>query len=340
MIDEEKKIIYVDFTTLSTFKDCKEKSRLGSHIGWRLKQTKPALAFGHAFHAAVAAYYDALAGGFHDEQGRWCLFGANTSPTRQAQAAFLRDLKIEGSTLPVSLESDEKRSIERGLALVEAYIHRWKDEPYENLLDVQGAPYTEVGFKFPLIEYNGYTVMYIGYVDKIMQNKATGRPVIFETKTTTQGLDIYIQQCKPNHQITGYFAGIKDMVPGIMECIWDCAFVSKRKPDMSKALTDRFWMYGIDIEKDFKRQTTMRSSTDVAEFLKDAVDDATDYCKWKLSGRERWPRSAPGACHKYDGCWFRPVCSVNGDQSYLETFFEIKPWEPHKRIEALISNAN
>ncbi len=168
-----------------------------------------------------------------------------------------------------------------------------------------------------------------------MTNTASGRPFIWETKTTTQGLNQYIQQCKPNNQITGYFKHGMTMFPEMREAVWDCIFVSSRRADMSKALADRHWMYGIDKDNDFRRQTTTRSERDVAEFMFDATAWAFEYCKWKLSGEWRWPRSAPGACHTYGGCQFRPICSVNGDNSYLETFFKIKKWEPHLKMKKL-----
>jgi hypothetical protein len=171
-----------------------------------------------------------------------------------------------------------------------------------------------------------------------MRNVAVDRPVVFEGKTTTQGLSQYIQQCKPNHQITGYFNHAKDMLPGVRECVWDCTFISSRKPDMSKALTDRFWMYGIDVDNDFARQTTSRSSADVEAFLEDTASDALEYCRWATSDAKRWPRTAPGACHSYGGCAFRGRCSMNlkdaaEETAFMETFFVRKPWNPVRGME-------
>ena len=355
MINEATKTIYVDYSTKAVFQACKEKCRLNSVIGWRTNVADSKLTYGHAFHAAIAAYYDALAGGWFDENRKWHRFDKvadsvqSTTPTTHAKAAFLRDLKIEGATLPITLEAEDRRSIERGLAMVEAYIAKWRNEPYESILDKDGVPLTEVGFTYQLAQYEDYKIVHVGYIDRIMKNIMTHRPVNFETKTTTLGLDSFIEQSKPNDQVTGYYIPANKIVwelgfnKEIVETVWDCAFISKRKPDMNKALTDRHWMYGVDVEADFRRHITTRSRSDITEFLFDAEEWAIDYAKWLLSGQKRWPRSAPTACHMYGGCQFRKRCTLNFDSDeaeneYMRSFFIIKKWEPWKKILGLTEN--
>lgn len=342
MIDQENKILYVDYSTTSLFNACKEKCRLGSVIGYRPVRQKASLTFGSAFHAGIAAYYDAIAGGSYQALSEgapkeWIPFQGEVDPTTEAKAAFLRDLKL-GDELPLELESAERRSIERGLALLEAYIYRWQGEPYENIL-IDGKPLTEVGFKYYITTIGDCEVWYVGYIDRIMRSCATGRPVNFETKTTTQALSQYVLQVKPNHQITGYYPGARQLVGNdLIETVWDCTFVSDRKPDMNKALRDdgRFWMYGIDTEKDFQRQITRRSERDITEFKIDVENVAAEYFRWLTSNAERWPRTAPGACHQYGGCQFRDVCVVNGDMSIFNDSekWHISKWEPWRRIVA------
>ena len=342
MIDERNKIIYYDFTTGNTFQACKEKARLNSVLGWKLKRADLRLDFGHAIHAGWAAYYDALAGGWRNPAGLWQP-EPTINPVVAAQAAFIRDLGIDikgNISLPITLESNERRSLERGMALLRGYIRRWQAEPFENILRPDGSPLVEVGFRFPLAHYAGYDIVHVGYIDRIMRSRLTGRPSIVEGKTTTQGLDNYINHVKPNNQITTYFpaanALMKELdLPDIKECIWDCMFISDRKPDMKKALLDPLWAYGVDTAKDFKRQTTTRSATDISELLIDAESVAIDYAKWLLSGVKRWPRST-GACHQYGGCQFRDRCSMNLDEveeaAYMQTNFHINKWEPWRKI--------
>jgi len=348
MIDEARKEIYYDFTSGNTFQACKEKQRLGGVRGWKTQRPGIALDFGHAIHAGWAAYYDALAGGYRDNDGSWHL-EPGINAVVAAQAAFLRDLKVDAKgdlVLPLTLESGERRSIERGMALLRAYAKRWGNEPYKNVLRPDGSPLTEVGFKFLLAEAFGYKIIHVGYIDRIMESRLTGRPSIVEGKTTTSGTEQFARQVKPNNQITTYFkpanALMKELgLPEITECNWDTMFISDRKPDLNKGLLDPFWNYGISVsgdekvKSDFKRTITTRSKTDVSELLVDAEANAVDYAKWLLSGVRRWPRST-GACHSYGGCQFRDRCSLNLDEAeeraFMETYFKVEHWQPWKKI--------
>ena len=146
-----------------------------------------------------------------------------------------------------------------------------------------------------------------------------------------------MQQAKPNHQITGYVeAASRCLNLEITETVWDCAFLSSRKADMGKAIKDRFWMWGIDIEKDFARPITSRSEQDRDEWLADTIDDAREYAQWRLSreyaDRAHWPRNT-GACHSYGGCDFRGACRLRGAQEYLDAMFIRQEWNPIKRIQ-------
>jgi PD-(D/E)XK nuclease superfamily len=298
-------------------------------------------------HAAWAAFYDALAGGYRDDNKRWCRFDSlpenpfgafdytKATPLMHARYAFLHDLKIEGAELPLTLESTERRSVERGLALVEAYFHRWRNEPFENIINPQsGEPYTEIGFAIPIASYDGYDVVLVGRIDRLMRNRSTGRPVVWEGKTTTQALSMYKKQVKPNHQITTYFLAAKQYMPEIFEAVWDCVFVSDRKPDLKKALEDPFMAWGVDSTKDFDRQFTLRSQSDIVELKTDLRMTVEDYCHKLLGPEKRWRRNAPFACSVYGGCQFRDVCSMNhaGGKQILSSFFEQKRWEPWKGI--------
>lgn len=347
MIDPDNKIIYVDYSTLSTFKACKRKCQMGYILGYRTKESASALSMGHAIHAGYEAFYDAMAGGFHTRviqadgtiTKHWQKFTEPSDPVAQAKAAFLRDLKVEGASLPVVLEAPDHRSIERGLGLLEAYAWRWRNEPYKNLLDADGAPLTEVAFKYPLARWESFDLVYVGYIDRLMLNASTDRPVIFESKTTGQSPKVFIQQCNPNDQVTGYFPPARNLFPSIMECIWDVTFISKRQADISKALSeeDRFWMYGIDIADDYMRQVTTRSKTQITEFLQETEEWAVEYAKYLTSGKQWWPKTAPGACHSYGGCQFRGnACIVSEDsrKGVLDSLFEIKKWEPYKAVAA------
>lgn len=344
-IDEGERRIYLDNSTRSNFQTCKELGRLANVLGYRTleKVTESPLDFGHAVHHGIATYYDWQAGGYFDEKFKWHTYpdGAKPSGVRIAQAAFLRDISDQSSKMPIQIEAAQTRSVERGYMLIEAYIERWKNEPYENILRPDGSPLTEIYFEIFIAKYGEWDIYYCGTIDRIMMHIMTRRPRIFETKTTTQGLSQFLLQCKPNQQIDGYFKIAWPLMaeqfpdlPIITDAVWDCIFVSKRAPDTSKSLKQRFWMWGIDVTNDFARQETARSARDITEFMIDLEDDALQFAKWLMSDTERWPRAKHGrTCHLFGGCAFRMVCTMNeGNQSILDTFFERKPWNPRKTL--------
>lgn len=332
--------IFIDYSIFSTFQTCREKSRLSYVKSYRPIVTAPPLDFGAAWHRAQEILYGAgldyinrrnSQGEFiHTEKTR-SEFLALSSDFERAKKAFVYELQERESALPLSMESDEKRSVERGLYLLEAYVDRWKDEPYEIVRRPDtGQPYTEIGFAIYLFEWRGHPIMYVGRIDRIMRSRLTARTYNWEIKTTSQGLSVFMNQAKPNHQVTGYHLAALRMNLDVAATMWDATFVSSRKPSKGG------WMaFGIDIEKDFARVETRRSQIDIDSFLSDLVDIASEYCEWRwgsFAAREWWPRSAPTACHQYGGCQYREVCQTNGNEAVIRTNFKVEVWEPWKGL--------
>jgi hypothetical protein len=314
-IVEQRKMqseIFLDHSTLSTFRSCPEKARLSYVCGLRSKVGIPALDFGSAIHAGVAA---------------WNIEIDNPERIKLAQAAFLEECRKREASLPLGLESDEKRSIERGLYLLEAYDQRWKNEPYETLKwqDGSGKPYVEIKFRVYLFTWGSRPVFYCGIIDRIMKSRTNGRAYINETKTTSQGLGLYVKQIRPNHQITGYDHACKELLNlDVAGTIWDCIFVSSRKGNDKG---DIWKLRGIDLENDFARVETTRSAVDTEEWLFDITETAKDYLNWGSFGTKRFPRNT-GNCHNYGGCQFRDVCSSNLNQTLIDSNFKVEKWEP------------
>lgn len=304
-------VIHIDHSIFSTYQTCREKCRLSYVEGYRPVITAPPLDFGSAWHAGLAALY------------------SNNMSIEAARGAFIHELQIRESALPLSMDSDEKRSIERGLYMLEAYVERWRNEPYEVVRRPDtDEPYVEIGFAVYITSWRGIPVMLIGRIDRIMKSKVTGKIVNVESKTTSQGLDTFMKQLKPNHQVTGYHLAAKRLGLDISGTLWDAVFVSSRQPNPKKG----GWMtYGIDFEKDFGRVETRRSDTDIEEFLSDLINIVNEYCEWRYGAgakSPRWPRNAPTACHMYGGCQFRDVCASNVNTDILHSNFRIEPWEP------------
>src|SRR5262245_29425309 len=308
-------VIHIDYSISSTLRTCPEKARLSYVKSYRPVVTAPPLDFGSAWHRGIEKLYI-------------------TGDIDVAKKAFTKELQDRESALPLSMDSDEKRSIERGLYLLEAYQQRWKNEPFEQMwYEIEGVkkPYVEIQFSVYICEWRGRPVMYSGAIDRIMTSKLTGYVVNVETKTTTQSLSVFRQQSKSNHQITGYYLASQSLGLNIKETIWDMTFVSSRKPDPEKG----GWMvYGIDFEKDFGRVSTRRSDFEIDDFLQDLEDTALEYCERRWGDKrtaDHWPRNAPTACSMYGGCTYRDVCSTRLNQDLINSRFKVEIWEPWNR---------
>ena len=314
IVPENKDIIYVDHSTISTFRLCQEKARLNYVLHLRPNKPSHPLSFGHAFHAAIQEYYGE---GFSVEK---------------ALSAFIKDCQDNDAQLPINIENDEKRSIERGLGLVNAYISKWSESEH---YDIISKEYIEVGFAVYLMDWNSRPVMYVGRIDRIMKSRLSGKPYIFELKTTGGGLSQFTKQVRPNHQITGYQWACKQTM-GLepVATIWDSVFISDRKPDLKKG---SWFSYGIDIEKDFSRVETRRSPVDIDEFLFDLKGSVREYLKLKDArvspesdwwARDRWIRSAPTSCFMYGGCMYLDICSMNLNEAIIRSNYHEEPWRP------------
>lgn len=309
-------VIYVDHSILSTFSTCHEKGRLSYVEHLQPRGGRPPLVFGIAFHAAVAAYYTSLS--------------TKKEPIdvsrKKAHAAFLAEVRKAGpGVLPVSADSEEKRSVERGLYLLDAYIDKWakQDLLWEDVLRPDnGEPYIEMGFAVYFMDWKGVPVVCVGKIDRIRRYRVDNQLYNWETKTTGSGVRNYVEQIRPNHQITTYkWAAQEFLNLNIAGTLFDVIHISDRKVDGK-------FPNGIDIDKDFARVETRRSPTDVKEFLYDLREATTEFLTLRDSGKARWHRNAPSACFMYGGCHFRDACNSNLNPRILEDKYKIERWEP------------
>lgn len=303
--------IHIDYSIFSTLLTCEEKARLRYLIGLVPYEEPPALSFGSAIHAGVDMWH-------------------RTRSIQEARAGFLNEIKRRGSILPVSMDTDERRSIERGIYLLEAYIEKYENEPYEVMRrSDDGTPYVEMAFSVHIMDWRDRPVHYVGKIDAIKRSLVDGRPRIFELKTTSRGLAWYLDQVRPNHQITGYYLGAQAANIDVAGCMWDCVYVSDRRPDPKKG----GWMtFGIDIEKDFGRRETRRSEVDINEFLADVRYAATRWLALQESSLKRWTRNAPGACYMYGGCQYLEVCSTNINPNIVTSKYKVEKWAPWENL--------
>ena len=124
-IFDSEEVIYVDHSILSTFALCNEKARLAYVEHHKSNKSALALDFGSCFHAGIQAYYEAIVTNKVQSE----------EAINLAEIGFIKEWQARGGSLPIQLEGDEKRSLERGIWLTKAYIARWKNEPYVNIIN-------------------------------------------------------------------------------------------------------------------------------------------------------------------------------------------------------------
>jgi hypothetical protein len=230
--------------------------------------------------------------------------------------------------LPLSADSIESRSIERGLNILDAYFNeKWKrnDLNWKGIRGADGQPYIEIGFSLYFMEWNGVPVVCVGKIDRIMESRLDAHAYGWEVKTTKSGVNRYVEQVRPNHQLTCYKWAMRELIQmDIAGMILDVTHISDRK------IGGKF-ENGVDVENDFARVETRRSDTDVDEFLFDLKLKTTDYLSRRDSNLKRWNRNAPAACFMYGGCHFRDVCNSNLNSAILRNKYKVQPWHPFDR---------
>lgn len=296
--------IIFDFSTFSTFESCKEKARLTYVEGLDLPDENKAAHFGTAIHRALEVYH-----------------------TSRSIDDMERSIVHTLREYPLSIDNDERRSIERAVSLVHAYVERWKGDFLETVHHpLTQKPILEHSFMFELCKWRGRVVWVAGKIDRLAQSVTTGHYVGVETKTTTSGLGSYLGHTRPNHQLSIYSLAIERILGfKLYGMLWDAIYISDRKPDPRKG---GWFLYGIDIEKDFGREQTVRTETDYEELLYDMETSAKHYLDLRASGARRWTRNAPAACYQYGGCKFLNACRFNLNENVMRTYYVERRWSP------------
>ena len=167
----------------------------------------------------------------------------------------------DGSPLDMETTSINKRSVRRLVEIMGAYYKKYNPmrarwTPYI----INNEPVVEIGFAFILGVVNGWTIIYCGRIDRIMT--MDGEPTLVDTKSTTRFGPQYWQMLRPNNQITGYTAAIKELINILVKrTAIDVIYIGEeRKPDANgnykipKAVREEgpeaisFWMLNVQFE--------------------------------------------------------------------------------------------
>ena len=188
--------LFFDNTRVSTFFTCPRKYYFRHVRGWRREITKPALAFGGAWHVAMEVVWELANRDISDEE-----------LLELARNAFEEKWIKEGFSLDPLKQLDEKRNPGLGAAMISAYIKERR--AWLRSIEVIAI---EQPFIVTLIKENALgkhpPVSYIGRWDKVYREG--NRVWVGEHKTTSSYRVAttfdrnWMESFSPNNQVDGY----------------------------------------------------------------------------------------------------------------------------------------
>jgi hypothetical protein len=291
---------------LRTWRDCKRKHRLVYLDGWRPRREDEALSFGRLAHEGLEAWW--------------------TAPANQRLIAALA--RIRGRAQDLYQEAAVQE-------LLRAYDLKWAGamEAYEVLA-------VEATFTAPLINPEtgaaSRTFQLAGKVDGVVRERATGRVLLVEHKTTSEPIDdptaTYWRRLAMDGQVSHYFVGAESLGFQVEGCLYDVLLRPRMKPlkatpPESRKYTKDGRLYAAQRETDespdeyaarlredieaapakyFQRREVPRTEDDLRDYLFDAWAEARTLRESELAGRA--PRS-PEACFRFGVCPFFEHCA-------------------------------
>lgn len=250
--------------------------------------------FGHAIHKSLESLYTAKAFDLVPCPQPDCEF-CKGSPIPLIAAEFLAAYPTEPT------DDHNPRTRNRGLEVLEAYLTRWRREPFS-------VEAVEVPFELSFPDFK-----YIGRMDLIVRWDKSTMPM--DHKTTSRFGMAFDQQFKMSTQITGYIVATS-IVTGepVNQALINAIRITTK----------------IDPTESFHRIITTRTPEDIARWKEDVTHAIGRIRQSRETGF--WPRSAPFACSAYNKtCEFYPLCTSGSAtrETLKSTAYRVLPWNPH-----------
>ncbi len=311
---------------LKTFRSCARKHEL-RYVKRIVPTTKrESLAFGTLFHIALESF--------------WGGKDVDTALTDMIIAA--------------AKESTDPMIVAKVRALVLGYVKSWA--PVRNDYHVLAV---EAPFAFPLLNPDtmaaSRTFQMEGKIDLILKEKATGRVLLVEHKTTADDISDdsahYFKKLAMDGQLSLYVVGAESLGHTIDGIIYDVAAKPGLTPKKATPIADRKYTkegklyaaqrerdetveeFGVRVAEDlaerparyFRRVEVARLEAEIREGMKDVWHDARIMRESELAGRA--PRN-PDACTLYGTCEYFDVCAYGLDPAQSTQFKTIPVAHP------------
>lgn len=285
-----------DSTSYGTFKECPFKYYLSIIQGYEPTAKSPHLAFGIAFHSAAEHYHKLIAQNIPHEQALIAVVGA----------AYKNQLDSSSrSAIPAGHPKKNSITLLRSIVW---YIDQFNEqnENTKTLILSNGKPAVELSFRFRVTD----EFEYAGHLDRLVEYNGANWATDYKTTGSTLN-SRFFDEFHLDIQMTGYILS------------GQVAFSTPLKGIIVDAM-----QVGATFT-DFARLPIRKTGTQLEEFL---TDMKMDFQVAKLYAKaQNWPMNFK-ACHKFDGCQFRNVCSLpaNVRQTFLDSNFVKRTWDPRK----------
>lgn len=288
-----------DSSILATLKECPQKFWKTYCEQWKPKEPSVHLhaggAFAHGVERARTAYY--VEGVSADD---------SVAAGLGALLAYYGDFECP---------PDSAKSAERTAGALEFYFDRYPlshDQAYPITLP-SGKRGIEFSFSHPLPILHpttGNPILYCGRMDAILSY--AGGVFICDEKTTTSLGPTWSKQWDLRSQFSGYAWGCREAGIRVDGVIVRGVSILKTKYDTQEAISYRpEWQ----IERWYE---------EMLEWVEEAIT-----C-WKT---RRFRHNLDHSCADFGGCHFRQVCLSQDQQTWLDTYYEQRHWDPVTRAE-------
>lgn len=292
----------IDSTMLGTFRACPQK-----YFRQYMQHYKPR---GESVHLIAGG---AFAEGI--EYARKAFYIDGLSPEEAEGAGLVALIRKYGNFQP---PSDSAKTLQRMCGALAFYFERYPlGQDGADPIDRGGVRGIEYSFAEPM-EFNhptsGDPVLYTGRSD-LLAHYAGGK-FAFDEKTATSLGASWANQWEMRSQFTGYsWASARSGYP-IQGIVVRGISILKTKYETMQVLTYRS-KYQVDL------------------WYKQVLRDMERLRKcWE---EQYYDFNLDHACSEYGGCSLRRVCSSDDPQSWLDTEFEIRIWDPLKREEVAVN---
>lgn len=268
-----------DSTSIGWMMECWRKYYYAMVKGYRSKAESVHLKYGILYHKGLELFdkYKAEGSSFDDAQARMVQW-------------ILDATWEEGKPWETDHDKKNRESLVRSVIW---YTEHYKNDPAQTVILADGSPAVELTFQlrlgYSVPDTNQYYVI-SGHTDRLVSLQED--LYISDRKTTGSALSsYYFSQYKPDAQMTIYTLAGK---------------IVHKQPIKGVLIDAAQILVGSTA---FQRGLTYRTDEELEEFL----TELETY--WFPQARERalsgnWPHN-PKACHRYEGCQFREVCSMS-----------------------------